>query len=131
MNRRLLFTATLVLLFMFGVGALILSATAPASARLSTSPLSDPPTPKFAPFTGLPQQIPPQLRAAYEATAHTPGALRGSNALATPDVLLYKWTPGNQARPGGVIVYSIYYANVGYANAGTVIITDTLPAQTT
>jgi uncharacterized repeat protein (TIGR01451 family) len=129
MNRRSLLTVVLVVWCVFAAVALILSVAATANASLFTTPLSNPPAPKFAPFDGLPEQIPPQLRAAYQATTrigHTP-----STIYATPDVLLFKWTPGNQARSGGVMVYSVYYANIGYAEASNVIITDTLPVSTT
>ncbi|HZY42466.1 MAG TPA: hypothetical protein VFF59_10770, partial [Anaerolineae bacterium] len=126
MNRRSLLSIALVVLSVLGVAALILAATAPARAQLYSAPAAQLPVPHFAPFIGLPEKLPPQLRTTYNTVSHTPRA-----PYATPDVLLFKWTPGNQARPGGVMVYSVYYANIGYADAANVIITDTLPAQTT
>ena len=129
MNRRSLFTIMFVVLCLFAVVSLILSGAATANASLFTTPLSDPSTPKFAPFVGLPEKLPAYLREEYEATSRTTRTLNAPNA--TPDILLYKWTPSNQVRPGGVVVYSVYYANIGYAEAAAVIITDTLPVSTT
>lgn len=121
MPRRSVFAVALVLVL--GVVALIFSVAVPASARLQAAPVIDPPAPRFAPFDGLPEELPSQLRAAYAAQAQRP--------TAAPDVILFKWTPGNQARPGGVMVYSVYFANQGLDAAANVIITDVLPALTT
>ena len=126
MNRRSLFAVALVLFAALAVVMLSLSATALASAHLRTIPVIDPPTSRFTPIDGLPEGLPLYLRAAYNATARSPHA-----PYATPDVRLFKWTPGNQARPGGVMVYSLYYDNFGDADALNVLITDTLPALTT
>ncbi|MFN8595734.1 MAG: PKD domain-containing protein [Anaerolineae bacterium] len=123
MSRRSVFTIGLILACALSVTALIFSVTVPASALPHFSPVTDPPAPRFAPFHGLPEEVPANLKAAYSAKPQRP--------TDAPDVLLFKWTPGNQAHPGGVMVYSVYYANQGLDAAANVIITDVLPAQTT
>jgi len=126
MNRRSILAITFVLLSALGIATLVLSTTTPASARLHSLPAIDLPAPRFTQFTGLPDQLPPQLRAASYAVQHAP-----HSPQAAPEVMLFKWTPGNQVRPGGVVVYSFYFANGGDAPAANVVITDVLPAQTT
>ncbi len=126
MNRRSLFAVALVLFAALGVVMLSLSATALASARLHTTPVVEPPAPRFTSLDYPPEQLPPDLRAALSATARVP-----HSPSAAPDVRLGKWTQGNQARPGGVMVYGIYFDNNGDADALNVIITDTLPVSTT
>ncbi len=126
MNRRSFLAVALVLFAALAVVTLSLSATALASAHLRTIPVIDPPTSRFTPIDGLLEGLPPHLRATFNATAHSPHA-----PYAAPDVRLGKWAPGNQTRPGGVVVYSVYFDNVGDADALNTIITDTLPAQTT
>ncbi len=127
MSRRSVLAVAAVLFCVLGMAALILSITMPASARPHPLPVIDPPAPRFAALTAdLPDQLPPQVRAAIDAARDVP-----HSPQAVPDVGLYKWTPGNQAHPGGVVVYSFYYANFGDADAANVIITDVLPAQTT
>ncbi len=48
-----------------------------------------------------------------------------------PEVGVWKWTPSGHARPGGVYVYGIIYANNGDGVATDAIIVDTLPLSTT
>ncbi len=49
-----------------------------------------------------------------------------------PDVRVEKWAEGSgQAAPGGPVVYTLRYRNEGNAEAATVYLTDTLPANTT
>ncbi len=48
-----------------------------------------------------------------------------------PDMRIDKWPVGNQVAPGGPVVFGISYQNDGNAAADMVIITDTLPANTT
>lgn len=122
MNRRSVFTFVLFLACALSITAFIFSVAAPINARSYTAPEIDPPAPRFAPFDGLPQELPAGLKAAYAAQSQRP--------TDAPDVILFKWTQGNQARPGGVVVYSVYYANRGLEAAANVIITDVLPAQT-
>ncbi|MFN2110139.1 MAG: hypothetical protein ACK2UI_10795, partial [Anaerolineae bacterium] len=66
------------------------------------------------------------LGAASPSRADWPAAV-----AAAPELSLNKWQPGGFARPGGKIVYGIFYANDGDAIAEDVIITDTLPVSTT
>jgi len=51
--------------------------------------------------------------------------------LAAPELGLEKWHTEGYARPGGVVVYGIYYSNDGSGPAENVLITETLPANTT
>ncbi|HDQ70881.1 MAG TPA: DUF11 domain-containing protein, partial [Chloroflexi bacterium] len=48
-----------------------------------------------------------------------------------PDLGMEKWTTPGYARPGGVVNYGLHYHNHGDALAENVVITDTLPANTT
>lgn len=48
-----------------------------------------------------------------------------------PEVGVWKWTPSGHARPGGVYVYGVSYANNGDGVAADTIIVDTLPMSTT
>ncbi|HET6444592.1 MAG TPA: PKD domain-containing protein [candidate division Zixibacteria bacterium] len=46
------------------------------------------------------------------------------------DMEIQKWHQGNYASPGSVVLYGIYYRNGGNTPAESVLITDTLPANT-
>ena len=48
-----------------------------------------------------------------------------------PDMRVEKWTEGNEVAPGGPVVFTIRYGNDGDAEATTILLTDTLPANTT
>jgi uncharacterized repeat protein (TIGR01451 family) len=48
-----------------------------------------------------------------------------------PDMRIDKWPEGHEAAPGGPVVFTIRYQNEGGATAETVLITDTLPSNTT
>ena len=48
-----------------------------------------------------------------------------------PDMRVEKWTEGNEVAPGGPVVFTIRYRNEGDAEATTILLTDTLPANTT
>lgn len=48
-----------------------------------------------------------------------------------PDMRVEKWREGGDVLAGGSIIYTIHYRNDGNADAETVILTDTLPANTT
>jgi uncharacterized repeat protein (TIGR01451 family) len=48
-----------------------------------------------------------------------------------PDMRVEKWVEGHdQAAPGGSVVFTIRYRNDGEVAAGTILLTDTLPANT-
>jgi len=48
-----------------------------------------------------------------------------------PNMRVEKWAEGSgEAAPGGRLVYAIRYRNEGNADAGTIVLTDTLPANT-
>jgi uncharacterized repeat protein (TIGR01451 family) len=54
------------------------------------------------------------------------------NPPARPDMQVEKWVEGNgQAAPGGRSVFAIRYRNEGSATAESIVLTDTLPANTT
>jgi len=48
-----------------------------------------------------------------------------------PDMDIEKWAVGNQVAPGGSVVFGIQFWNNGNAAADWVVLTDTLPANTT
>jgi uncharacterized repeat protein (TIGR01451 family) len=48
-----------------------------------------------------------------------------------PNMRVEKHAEGDEVAPGGPVVFSVEYRNEGDAEAGTVILTDTLPADTT
>jgi uncharacterized repeat protein (TIGR01451 family) len=51
--------------------------------------------------------------------------------IPVPDLRVEKWVEGNnQAAPGGPSVFTLRYGNDGTADATTIILTDTLPADT-
>jgi len=50
---------------------------------------------------------------------------------AQPDLVILKDDGGATSLPGGVIVYTLVYSNVGNQNATGVVITDVVPANTT
>ncbi len=50
--------------------------------------------------------------------------------LPAPNLHVSKWNPGASARPDGVMVYGVYYHNLGDATAEGVQIVDVLPAYT-
>ncbi|MFC2037538.1 hypothetical protein ACFLYD_06190 [Chloroflexota bacterium] len=50
---------------------------------------------------------------------------------AAPDVQVEKWPRGHGVAPGGPVIFAIRYRNGGDVAAGTVLLTDTLPANTT
>ncbi len=51
--------------------------------------------------------------------------------IPVPEVGVGKWAPSGHARPGGVYVYGVYYANNGDGVATDTVIVDTLPVSTT
>ena len=51
--------------------------------------------------------------------------------LPAPELGLWKWHTGGYARPDGIAVYGLSYLNDGSGPAENVLITDTLPANTT
>ena len=50
---------------------------------------------------------------------------------AAPDLVITKTDGGTSTLPGGIVLYQITYTNVGTQNANGVVITETLPANTT
>lgn len=64
----------------------------------------------------------------------TPGDNTGGDTtpvVATPDLVLGKSDGGASTGPGATVVYSLSLANVGVQNATGVVITETVPANTT
>ena len=50
---------------------------------------------------------------------------------AAPDLVITKTDGGTSTLPGGIVLYQITYTNVGTQDANGVVITETLPANTT
>src|SRR5262249_24431107 len=50
---------------------------------------------------------------------------------AAPDLVITKTDGGTSTLAGGIVLYQIHYSNVGTQNSNGVVITETLPANTT
>src|SRR5512145_2217734 len=67
------------------------------------------------------------LMASLLAFSPQPGIARPQAA----DMSVGTWNPPGNARPGGVVLFGIYYGNQGDTTAADVTIVDTLPLSTT
>ena len=64
----------------------------------------------------------------------TPANNTGSDTTpvtAAPDLMVTKSDGGATAAPGGTVAYTLSYTNVGTQNATGVVLTETVPANTT